>query len=156
MFSSLFSSLFSFLVSSIVPSSRKLVLGLTLACATLTLSACGGPSESEAKDVAVKLVSAVYHNDVKTIMSYLPNQEQLSSAERQFAESKIGEMLELNQSMLVIYGGLDSIEAVACELNDQGVATVTVRTTFNDGSSKDGTLKLTWQEEVGHYVVQQQ
>ena len=54
----------SCLRTTLLRATRTTLLSATFALAALTLTACGGPSESKAKDTAVELMTAMYENDI--------------------------------------------------------------------------------------------
>ena len=135
---------------------RKALLGLFLAVATVALTACGGPSESDAKDTAVKVMTAMYQQDVKTVMSYIPKQDTMGSDELKMAESKLGSILALQAKRAEKKGGLDKIEAFKYTSTEQGDHIVTVRIYFKDGSYDAEDVKLRWDEQAERFYLQNQ
>ena len=130
------------------------LLGATLVLAPLTLSACGGPSESKAKDTAVELMTAMYENDLSVLMEHLPipNDRALTPTEEEAVKTKLGQMSSVLQLASTERGGIEKFEAIDYRERKNGEVVVKMRTHFGDGTTNDSKVELIWDEAKGKYT----
>ena len=132
---------------------HKTMLGLIFAASTLLLTACGGPSEGNAKETAEKISTAMFNQETSTVLSYVNGYENLSEDDQELAHNKIGQMLELVAAKAEKHGGVDTIEATDYKELSNNRVNVKVLVTFDDGSTEDSTVKLQWDEASESYKL---
>lgn len=133
---------------------RTILLSVTLALAALSLTACGGPSESKAKDTAVELMTAMYENDLSVLMEHLPlpNDRALTPTEEEAVKTKLGQMSSVLQIASTERGGIEKFEAIDYRERKNGEVVVKMRTHFGDGTTNDSKVELIWDEAKGKYT----
>lgn len=133
---------------------RTALLSATFALAALAVTACGGPSESKAKDTAVELMTAMYENDLDVVMEHLPipDGRTLSSTEEAEVKTKIGQMSGMLQLASSERGGIDEFEAIDYRERKNGEVVIKLRTHFGDGTTRDSDVELIWDEDKGKYT----
>lgn len=132
---------------------RKTMLGLIFAASTLLLTACGGPSEDNAKETAEKISAAMFDQDTNTVLSYMKGYENQSEEDKAVANNKIGNMLKMLADSAEQHGGVDDIEATEYKELSNNRVNVKVVVTFDDGSTKDMTVRLRWDEASESYKI---
>ena len=131
---------------------RTILLSATLALAALTLTACGGSSESKAKDTAVELMTAMYENDLSVLMEHLPipNDRALTPTEEESVKTKLGQMTSVLHIASTERGGIEKFEAIDYRERKNGEVVVKMRTHFGDGTTNDSKVELIWDEAKGN------
>ena len=132
---------------------RKTMLGLIFAASTLLLTACGGPSEDNAKETAEKISTAMFNQETSTVLSYMKDYENLSEEDKAVANNKIDNMLKMIADSAEQHGGVDDIEATEYKELSNNRVNVKVVVTFDDGSTTDMTVKLRWDEASESYKI---
>ena len=132
---------------------RKTMLGLIFAASTLLLTACGGPSEDNAKETAEKISTAMFNQETSTVLSYMKGYENLSEEDKAVANNKIDNMLKMIADSAEQHGGVDDIEATEYKELSNNRVNVKVVVTFDDGSTTDMTVKLRWDEASESYKI---
>lgn len=138
----------SCLRTTLLRATHTTLLSATFALAALTLTACGGPSESKAKDTAVELMTAMYENDIPVLMEHLPipDGRTLKPHEEEAVKTKIGQMSSVMQLASTERGGIDKFEAIDYRERKNGEVVVKLRTYFGDGTTNDSDVELIWDE----------
>ena len=129
------------------------MLGLIFAASTLLLTACGGPSEDNAKETAEKISTAMFNQETSTVLSYMKGYENLSEEDKAVANNKIDNMLKMIADSAEQHGGVDDIEATEYKELSNNRVNVKVVVTFDDGSTTDMTVKLRWDEASESYKI---
>lgn len=139
---------------------RKTCLTATAIVFASFLTACGGPSASEAGNQALEITKALYNGDLNPMLDHFDysgsgiKSEEDKAAARKIINGKMEKMLEIQKVTIEARGGIDKVVVDKVEDQGENVFLVKLVTTYKNGETNSSDMKLKWNEEQKTYLIQ--
>lgn len=134
---------------------RKLTMLLSAVSMAFVLTACGGPSKSDAGDFVLEIAEGLYDGDIDPMLDAMAIDELNIEDEimaRRAAKGKAQQLLDAIKAKADSHGGVDDIEIVDVQQRDE-LFRVTFQVIYEDGTVEKQATTVGWIEEADRFWI---
>lgn len=134
---------------------RKVGVLVTATVMAILLTACNGPSEKKAEELALQVTTALYAGNSQPMIDNL-DYSQFDAIEsaviQEKAAGKVDNVLKIQMALAERAGGVDTIKVSEIKVNGD-IYDVNMLVTFKDGSNRQSNMPLRWDKNLNKFVI---